>query len=445
MMSFRKAVDDTLIAQLVGRMVRTPLAVRVETNEVLNSVTLALPHYDEGALDAIVKKLQDPELGSAGEATDEKDVKPYRRAADKADLFDALANVPTYVVDRPRRIANSSRLMKLARFLTMHGVSQGLQGQAKRFVIDRLLEQRERLSADPQWAARVKGSATIPVREFTIECGEWKLGLDHETYSIPATDENIHALFERCAGILGEGLHDSYANRVEFRGDMNTARLEIFLILQDEKAPKLVQEACEREFERLWAKHKDEIEDLLPPLREKFKELRRRSGKALAEPMTLVQVIEIRKESPNWADHLFVDESGNFGWKANTWERPVLEAEMARQHYAGFLRNMARKSWALCVPYGPDGDRAFYPDMFVFSRRKNKVAIDLLEPHGDQYADHLPKAKGLALYAKAHGELFGRIEMIRLSKNKLQRLDMQDEKVLKATPEQVDDLYTELG
>ena len=50
-----------------GRMVRTPLAERIKTNDFLNSVSLALPHYDERAVDAIVRKLQDPELGSAGE------------------------------------------------------------------------------------------------------------------------------------------------------------------------------------------------------------------------------------------------------------------------------------------------------------------------------------------------------------------------------------------
>jgi type III restriction enzyme len=123
--------------------------------------------------------------------------------------------------------------------------------------------------------------------------------------------------------------------------------------------------------------------------------------------------------------------------------------EIERPHFVGFLRNMARKPWALCVPYGPENDRPFYPDLLIFSRKKNKVLIDILEPHGDQYADHLPKAKGLARYAKEHGEAFGRIEMIRLVKAKPQRLDMQDEKtrgkVLKATAEQLDDLYTELG
>ncbi len=64
MMSFRRAADHTLIAQLVGRMVRTPLARRVEDDEFLGSVTLFLPHYDEDGLKAIVEKLEDPDSGS---------------------------------------------------------------------------------------------------------------------------------------------------------------------------------------------------------------------------------------------------------------------------------------------------------------------------------------------------------------------------------------------
>src|SRR5260370_14466674 len=149
MMSFRKAVDDTLIAQLVGRMVRTPLACRIVSNEFLNSVSLALPHYNEKAVDAIIKKLQDPETG-CGEVVKEKDVALYRRVPEKADLFAVLAKVSTCIVERPRRIPETSRLIKLARLLTRHSAAQGLQEKARRFVIDRILEQRDRLAKDPQ-------------------------------------------------------------------------------------------------------------------------------------------------------------------------------------------------------------------------------------------------------------------------------------------------------
>jgi type III restriction enzyme len=58
MMSFRTAQDDTLIAQLIGRMVRTPLARRIEGSEILNSVTLYLPHYDKEGLTRVVNHLK---------------------------------------------------------------------------------------------------------------------------------------------------------------------------------------------------------------------------------------------------------------------------------------------------------------------------------------------------------------------------------------------------
>ena len=50
MMSFRNAKDATLIAQLVGRMVRAPLARRIDFDDVLNSVFLMLPNFDDGHL-----------------------------------------------------------------------------------------------------------------------------------------------------------------------------------------------------------------------------------------------------------------------------------------------------------------------------------------------------------------------------------------------------------
>jgi type III restriction enzyme len=56
-MSFRTANDSTYIAQLMGRIVRTPLHRRVDTDEVLNNVHLFLPYFDKTTVDRIVKDL----------------------------------------------------------------------------------------------------------------------------------------------------------------------------------------------------------------------------------------------------------------------------------------------------------------------------------------------------------------------------------------------------
>ena len=41
--------------------------------------------------------------------------------------------------------------------------------------------------------------------------------------------------------------------------------------------------------------------------------------------------------------------------------------------------------------------------MLIFRRPKSKVVIDILEPHGDQFADHLPKAQGLSNMRRTTG------------------------------------------
>ncbi|TCV82691.1 DEAD/DEAH box helicase family protein [Sulfurirhabdus autotrophica] len=70
MMSFRPAQDATYIAQLIGRMVRTPLARRIEGSETLNEVHLYLPYFDRENLDRVIQKLKgDPETVPATEVT----------------------------------------------------------------------------------------------------------------------------------------------------------------------------------------------------------------------------------------------------------------------------------------------------------------------------------------------------------------------------------------
>lgn len=63
MMSFRRATDATYIAQLLGRMVRTPMQSHIQVDDVLNDVHLYLPHFDEGTVGKVVEALQSEEGG----------------------------------------------------------------------------------------------------------------------------------------------------------------------------------------------------------------------------------------------------------------------------------------------------------------------------------------------------------------------------------------------
>lgn len=63
MMSYRVAKDATYIAQLLGRMIRTPKRRHIQSDESLNYVHLYLPNFDESTVEEVVKRLTEEEGG----------------------------------------------------------------------------------------------------------------------------------------------------------------------------------------------------------------------------------------------------------------------------------------------------------------------------------------------------------------------------------------------
>lgn len=199
----------------------------------------------------------------------------------------------------------------------------------------------------------------------------------------PIAPENIDALFTRCETILGEGLKDEYWQRVHDHDDPDQAKLELFCILQDPSV---------RRCRRSAGSELIRCSSNLP--RQRSTKCRRAAVSSMrasadrgpilgAKNIHTPDLIEVRKETPLWNEHLFVNELGKFGWQANTWEDMALREEVKGKAFAGWLRNIPRKHWAVCVPYGQGQAEPLYPDMLVFRREGNKVKIDILDPHDD--------------------------------------------------------------
>lgn len=100
MMSFRRAVDYTYIAQLLGRMVRTPTQQHINVDETLNDVHLYLPQFSEATVYDVVKALQDEEG-----ATIPTDIEAEEMGYDN---YDTLSLRPTYTT--PPRQPGRSRV-----------------------------------------------------------------------------------------------------------------------------------------------------------------------------------------------------------------------------------------------------------------------------------------------------------------------------------------------
>lgn len=82
MMSFRRAEDATYIAQLLGRMVRTPLQCHVIVDDSLNDVRLFLPYFNKDTVQKVIDELQSAEGGDIptvidGESMEEQIFVPW--------------------------------------------------------------------------------------------------------------------------------------------------------------------------------------------------------------------------------------------------------------------------------------------------------------------------------------------------------------------------------
>lgn len=439
MMSFRTAQDDTLIAQLIGRMVRTPLARRIEGSEILNSVTLYLPHYDKEGLTRVVNHLKqgDPMELPPTDVEDGAKMVTFKRDASMTAAFDALTGLPTYRVERVRKVSNTRRLMALSRLLTtMHEVDMTAWDGSKKLVIDTLDAELARLKKDdPNFDAKVKGSGQITLNAVIVEQGTWK-EIQGQTITVPLDEKNIDDLFNRAGQRLGEGLHLDYwqthYDQDEADEMPSRSRLELFLMLQDEKAWKTLESVCGARCEALVKQHKAAIKKLTTAEQEEYNKVNEiaKDPEALsflppAEMMLSVDTTD--PEFRSYDNHLYVNAAGYFVAKLNTWEHPVIEAEIARSDVVGWLRNVPRKPWALSLPYEMSGEvLPMYPDFLVVRTDGAGHAIDILEPHSPALADSYAKAKGLAQFAAKHKMDFGRIEVIRLVGKVIQRLDLMD-------------------
>ncbi len=431
MMSFRKAKDHTSIAQLVGRMVRTPLARRVEGSELLNTVSLYLPHYDKDGLREIVEKLNDPENAPPTEVVEGSRLVPLKKDPKHEELFAILAKLPSYSVERVPKTSDIRRLLKLARQLTLDEIDPQAWSKAKAAVVKTLTEELERLRRTPLFSRSYRANQVVEIREVQVEAGEWKEIGDGKVLKVKATPENIDDLFDECGRMLGEGMHREFWKEQGDREDPQRAKLELCGVLHDKAAWDRLEKIAGQRLEALWDEYKGSIEELPTGKREVYYAIRRRAKEPQTIPLTFPDAPEVTREAPTWEHHLYVDDHGRFGWDANEWEAALLKAEMAQDGFIAWLRNYPRKPWSLCVPYQRRGeDCPLYPDMLVFRRVGGRVRIRLLDPHNPDLADAKDKAVGLARYAAKHGDFFEGIVLAVLDRDdKIKRLDLCKEGV----------------
>lgn len=430
MMSFRTAHDATLIAQLVGRMVRTPLARRVDDNEHLNTVSLFLPMYDEAGLREVIANLTDPDpdTNPPVDITPPGELISLPRAAGTDAWFDALADLPSYTVPRNPKAKQTRRLMRLARLLAGDALIEDAINQATELLVDTLEAALVDGRSTPEFKSLVEDAETLAVKILAVGTDGTQTPFDALTIKVAA--ENIDDLFGQADRKVGQGLLKALWRRLVDHGAApRPARLEAIAIAGDPNLIEHLDNLAAHRADTWLTEHRHRINRLSEAARQAYEPVRNTAREPVVTPMAYPSTVEVRvKEGdPTWPQHLYQQVDGLFPARFNSWERLVLEAAL-QEDGAVWLRNIDRKPWALAVPYEKEGGgyAPMFPDFLVLHNSGDEIDVDILDPHWWNRDDSAPKARGLARYADQHAHLYRSIQLIIFDGDNRKTIELTD-------------------
>lgn len=443
MVSFRAAKDRTHITQLLGRMVRSPLARRIPGNDRLNAVDCLLPRFDRKTVEEVVDALMtgDESAPPSGRILiDYVEVKPNPEATQA--VWDAFEGLPSQT--RPQRGAKPARrLTALAHELASDGILEGagkLAHSAMHKALDAFEESyKEKIEAKRKSVMTLDGKTVIAdMKGKAKSFDEFWEGADMAV---------IDDAYRRAARIFSPDIARTYvehlakqvASAEEDPEDFLEAIVEARVTVAGLGLVTEVQAYFDSEADKLakaWlTKYSPQIKALTDDRKESYREIVEMSTEPqsvdLAKPESRYEATKAREKDneitfPTWKDHLLSDKDGKYPAELNQWERSVVEAESKRDGFRFWYRNPQQSGQSsLGIAYLEDDQfKITRPDFIFFAEEGGKVVVDLVDPHGLHLADALPKLQGLAAYANEHAGVYRRIQAVAEASGKLRALDL---------------------
>ena len=462
--SERPAKDATHIAQIIGRMVRQPLAHRIATDDALNSVTCYLPLFDRKALTAIKEALEgtgpdNGQLRVASAVVRAPAIFDRNPKLDPAvfEFVDPLPSIPT-----PDRSASPLRRAKtLAHLLADDASGTALLPDAVSALTNRLNARLDGLAAEHKATvdANVEDLLAVEVRRSRVTTVGEDLGKASETRRVATHSRDVARDSQKIINSLPEGVgKDWFAHRLSAAGasaDRDRIRVETAALLRIDGIADAVDEAATDWVQKQLDHYRPLIKMTTGATRDAYTRV--------MEQTTSPEVVTVRlraneraatkdgngQDLPRYPGHLFADADGLYPVALNDWERRVLKAELARPGFVAWYRNPGTTTPAsLRIAYQKDeGEWAsLQPDFIFISRRDDgSLAASIVDPHGDFLADARAKLQALAGFAANHRDQFVRVESVADVDGALRVLDLTDpsvrDEVLAFEGGQVSSLY----
>ncbi len=548
MMSFAVRNDPTYIAQLLGRMIRTPLQTRVMRDEFLNDVKLYLPHFNKDTVKKVVDELQSNEGGEIpteinGESLEEptyiawtvhtpRHARQVESDPNQMNLFDSMlgnsaavttptealtteavsphipaassnagAGAPEYIPPRSVTVPADSgtkqivpaisaentfqgkqlefiptfdrveiidfintkgyltyfvrqdrindylkSLLDLAALLTHNVIYQHARDEVIQDVVGLIRSYIDELHRTGRYDALAEQVMQFKLSVQVFDPFGKALQEDYFSAFTLMSETDLDRQVRNADARLGRyGFPNIYGSRYFDEENPNAHKIDCVLFATDDLCRTKLGEYAKNKLREFSRKYRVAVANKSDACKRKYREIMADSAIVSEQLFAIPENIYV-KEDPDGIDYenhlLAAPDTGIARIKLNDWEAELIKEESQKSGFLCWLRNPAKSSWALCLPYDINGEKkSFYPDFLIIrSDPAVDYVVDILEPHGSQYADNLPKAKALAAYAKAE-ERIGRIQLIHKitgpdNKNCFVRLDFTDitvrDKVLRA-------------
>ncbi len=453
MVSLRNAQDDTYIAQVIGRMLRSPMARRINSDDSLNRVRLFLPNFDKDAV-AVVKERLETDDGGLPIDIEIDPVNAARNSDIPADTFAVLEGLPSYQVPGPVHRSQVARLHKMATLLAGDGLLVDAIKVSDEFLIAVVETERTRLQADGSLESLVRATNTTTVEVLDI----YATGETDTSEKVFETDlADMDRLFAGARRKFRDGLAEKYwGYRVSQADDDPTDAKALTIALSSQPSVvDTVESAAADRVRQLFETHGDAIAVLSEDKRAQYGDVR-----AMArEPEVVSWALPVgpitMSSDPDiegYERHLCSDASGIYRARLGAWEQHVLAVESTRGGFVAWYRNPAGGQHSLCVPYVSGiGWGKMYPDFIVVHEdEEGTLWPSIVDPHGQHLADAGDKLRGLASYAEQHGSQYQRIVgVIKASDGVFRMLDLKDATIrtalVKSKSDSIEEVFIQHG
>lgn len=468
LVSLRKSTEFTPIAQLIGRIVRQPLARRIASDELLNHVHAYLPQFDQRTVMNVVAQFSGGEAGASAEII--RLALDHTAPDQMSASLNVLAALPSYSVPSQASAPETRRLHQLATFLENDGLRPGAVVQANGFLNTVLDDEARKLSATGRLEELRTAVSEVSIREILVSLDGAIIDGERTVAGTRFDAKNIDDVFKRATRTLKDGTAEAYWSHLvglDEDEDPIEAKITVSALALAEQVPTNLESAA-ASLTADWLREAQKKIYALPEAgRARYKRLQAESrdpqpvakieiAGTIADAVSITTSTELTNDElrakihadaeNRWANHLYQDSLDGLYWKKPTpndgLERRVLRSEAAEEGFVAWYRNPTGGDRALCIPYRDSGSGKWarlYPDFVFFHEAAGRIQASIIDPHGIQLEDWSDKLHGYLDYADRHSNEFRIIAPLSQIEGKALFLPLHDASVRESVRIALDD------